>query len=247
VISWENDLSTYEQKSVAATFASQLDGLERQCPNASNLLKVFSFFDPESIPLDMITQGAQVLSKKIAQKPQHKSSQPQLKKLLTLILSPVELHNAITRLQNWSLVKHQRSIETSVLRIHDLTKIMVQSAMKDHSDQRWFKFAVGLACGAFDRVEDPQSYKCWAQCETFVPHLQLLTMWDETYGGGNVSIMAANSDIARYFWNCGRYSEAVALYDKVRAIREKKLGPNHTDTLTSTHNLALAYHVSQAS
>jgi hypothetical protein len=82
-----------------------------------------------------------------------------------------------------------------MLRIHDLTKIMVQSAMKDGSDPEWFKFAVGLACGAFERVKRPSSYKCWAQCEMFASHLQALTTWDEIYGGGNLSIMMAN---ARY-------------------------------------------------
>jgi hypothetical protein len=163
VISWENDLSTYEEKSVAATFTSQLDGLEHQCPNTSDLLKVLSFFDPESIPLDMITQGAEVTLGKITREPQHEFNQPQLKTLLALILSPVDLHDAITQLQKRSLVKHQRSIETSVLRIHDLTKIMVQSTMKDSSDRKWFKFAVELACGAFKRIKNPRSYKCWAQ------------------------------------------------------------------------------------
>jgi hypothetical protein len=100
VIGWENDLSTYEQKSVAATFSSQLDGLERQYPNASNLLKVLSFFDPESINIDIIAQGAAALRDKIAQEPQHDFHQPKLRTLLSLILSPVELHNIITQLQN---------------------------------------------------------------------------------------------------------------------------------------------------
>jgi len=58
MISWENDLSSYEQKSVAATFSAQLEGLELHSPNASNLLKVLSFFDPENIPLKMIIDGA---------------------------------------------------------------------------------------------------------------------------------------------------------------------------------------------
>jgi hypothetical protein len=194
VISWENDLSTYEQKSVAATFTSQLDSLEHQCGNASHLLKVLSFFDPESIPLDMITQGAAALSDKIVQEPRHEFHQPKLRTLLSLILSPIELHDAITQLQNRSLVKHQRSIETSELRIHDLTKIMVQNTMKDGLDREWFNFAAGLTCGAFGRVKEPRSNKYWAQCETFVPHLQSLTMWDEIHGDGNLSIMTANSN-----------------------------------------------------
>jgi len=59
LISWENNLSYYEQKSVAVMFSTQLEELERQSPDVSNLSKVLSFFDPESIPLSMIIKGAE--------------------------------------------------------------------------------------------------------------------------------------------------------------------------------------------
>jgi tetratricopeptide (TPR) repeat protein len=59
LIRWENNFSGYEQKSVAVTFGTQLEELEHQSPNFGNLLKVLSFLDPESIPLNMITEGAE--------------------------------------------------------------------------------------------------------------------------------------------------------------------------------------------
>ena len=58
LISWENNLSEYEYKSVAATFTCQLRGLERQHPDASKLLRVLAFFDPEKIPIEMLVAGA---------------------------------------------------------------------------------------------------------------------------------------------------------------------------------------------
>jgi hypothetical protein len=61
LISWENNLSGYEQKSVAVTFTTQLEELEGLSPDFSNLFKVLSFFDPESIPLKIITEGAEAL------------------------------------------------------------------------------------------------------------------------------------------------------------------------------------------
>ena len=45
VRSWEHTLSDYEHKSVAATFTSQLQDLDRHCPDASKLLRVIAFFD----------------------------------------------------------------------------------------------------------------------------------------------------------------------------------------------------------
>ena len=57
LINWENSLSEYEHKSVAATFTCQLEALERQRPGASHLLGVLGFFDPESIPLEIGSGG----------------------------------------------------------------------------------------------------------------------------------------------------------------------------------------------
>src|SRR6478736_296008 len=41
--------------------------------------------------------------------------------------------------------------------------------------------------------------------------------------------------------NQGRYSEAIPLAQRVLAIREKSLGPNHPDVATWLNNLALLY------
>ena len=58
VLSWDNHLSKYEQRSVMITFSSKLDDLAAASPVNSLLLQMLSLFDPESIALDMIKQGA---------------------------------------------------------------------------------------------------------------------------------------------------------------------------------------------
>jgi tetratricopeptide (TPR) repeat protein len=273
LISWENTLSTYEEKSVGATFTALLDDLERQSPDVTNLLKVLSFFDPESIPLDMITQGANALSLPLIPstamssdgvtsrktvslfrrillrrtKQKHSESvdvadRPQLKPLLHLILSPVQLQNAIMQLQNRSLVKQIRSADTSVLHIHDLIKIMVQASLTNSgTDREWFDIAVDLAWSAFQLVEDPESYKCWPRCAVFTPHFHLLTMQGEIYGSQSMPILKANWKIARYLWSSGRYKEAETLLGRTLATSEKQLGVEHPDTLGIMHQLAVVY------
>jgi tetratricopeptide (TPR) repeat protein len=238
-----------------------------------NLLKVLSFFDPESIPLDMITQGAKALSlplipstsmssdgaasgktvslfrriplRRIKQK--HSESvdmadRPQLKPLLHLILSPIQLQDAIKQLQNRSLVKHLRGADTSVLRIHDLIKIMVQANLTNSGTGReWFDIAVDLAWSAFQLVEDPKSYECWVQCAIFAPHFHLLTMRNEIYGSRSLPIIKANGKIARYLWSSGRYNEAETLSKRTLIASEEQLGLEHPDTLAIIHQLALVY------
>ena len=58
VLSWDNHLSKYEQRSVMITFSSKMDELAAASPVISLLLQMLSLFDPESIALDMIKQGA---------------------------------------------------------------------------------------------------------------------------------------------------------------------------------------------
>jgi tetratricopeptide (TPR) repeat protein len=260
MLSWENNLSAYEEKSVAAMFKTQLDDLDGHCPDAMNLLKVLSYLDPECIPLKMITQGAEVMSSlpsatsrrpkflslllhKIKKQRRESSLVPsQSERLLALIQSSVDLHDTIMQLQNRSLVQHQRGTDGSVLRIHDLTNMMVHDNTRRSGEEfEWLEFAAALACGAFQHVEDPTSYKCWAECEMFLPHFQLLTMRNEIHGNQNLSVMTANMGIAGYLWSCGRYSEAANLYKKVLAVMEEKLGAKHLDTLTTMDNLALVY------
>jgi hypothetical protein len=67
MLSWENDLSNYEERSVAAMFNThtQQDALSLRYPDGIDLLKVLSFLDPEYIPFSMITRGAEVMSPQV--------------------------------------------------------------------------------------------------------------------------------------------------------------------------------------
>jgi tetratricopeptide (TPR) repeat protein len=247
VMSWENKLSNYEVKSVAATFTSQLEDLGCRSPDSSNLLKLLSFLDPESISLDMISQGAERVSVKssILHRVMKKlSGSPDITPLLSLIQSPTQLPGAITQLQNRSLVKCQAGGTTSTLYMHDLVRYMVQENVKASGGARhWFEFAVQLICGAFACIEDPELPQYWTRCEIFISHIRSLTAQQETYGSRKTwnSLMEVNELVSAYLASRGRYSEAEALLGKVLASREQVLGSQHIDTWQTKHQLAHIY------
>ncbi|KZP22591.1 TPR-like protein [Athelia psychrophila] len=62
IIGWDNSLSTYQEKSVLTTVTVQLQTLGNIDPHLLMLLQVLAFFDPESIPLDIIILGARRVS-----------------------------------------------------------------------------------------------------------------------------------------------------------------------------------------
>ncbi|KAI9831904.1 MAG: hypothetical protein M1819_004626 [Sarea resinae] len=61
VLGWKNDLTTSEQRSVAATLKCQLNDLHRLSPEVYDLLKILSFFDPECISVNMLVEGSESL------------------------------------------------------------------------------------------------------------------------------------------------------------------------------------------
>jgi tetratricopeptide (TPR) repeat protein len=272
---WENNLSNHEEKSVAAIFVTQLDELGRQDPWTVNLLTVLSFLDPECIPLEIIIQGAEIMSnspptsnivssgksprqniisplmRKLKKKRQDPSVHSNLDELLALLLSPVGLHHAIEQLQSRALVKQQRIEGKSVLRLHDLVKIMAQERVTQSNDgRRWFEFVAELVCGALQYVGDVELCECWAEYEMFMPHLRLLTMQDEIYGSQSVSITRANMRVAKYLYSCRRYNEAEMVCRRALAVMEKQLGMEHDDTVHTRYILASVHlhqgHVNEA-
>ncbi|KAF7966510.1 hypothetical protein HWV62_38090 [Athelia sp. TMB] len=64
ILNWENKRQfSYEQNSVAAVFSVQLQNLDALSTDASNLLKTVAFYDPESIPINILARGAQNLKR----------------------------------------------------------------------------------------------------------------------------------------------------------------------------------------
>jgi tetratricopeptide (TPR) repeat protein len=58
VIRWENDLSPYEERSVAITITKQFNRLSEESTDIGNLFKVLSFLNVANIPSEMIVNGA---------------------------------------------------------------------------------------------------------------------------------------------------------------------------------------------
>lgn len=244
LLSWNDNLSSYEQKSVAVTFAIQLDELDRQSPICSNLLKVLSFFDAENIPLAMITDAAEDLRSQstLDSKSSDVTVSPNLDSLIALMCSPVQLQHAIRQLHDFSLVGYESTQGTIALRIHDLVQIMIQESTRiDGRQDQWFHIARELACNAFRHIEDPVSHRCWVQCETLSPHIQNLTKWDDEHSVGNSELDDANIGLAQYLSSRGRYDEAELLVGRVLACREKQFGPEHPGALVAMKNLATVY------
>ena len=280
LISWENSLSEYEHKSVAATFACQLEDLDRQCPDASHFLRVLAFLDPESIPLEMLTTGAKLVSESRRPPSPHTDAQVGLKRqsfisiiqnkllrrgkattisqrvgvdsspvmpptymaLLALVQNPIALRNALSHLQDRSLVAIQHNSPSSTLRIHDLVQLVVLETMKgSRGYSESFEFAVDLACSALSQIKQLRMPEWWPQCEALVPHIQSLTLEQATSTRAKRQLLWANRRCGWYLTGRGRYVEAEQLCRTNLSESERFFGVADVDTLHMMSDLAWIY------
>ena len=254
-------MSEYEHKSVAATFACQLEDLDRQWPDASHFLRVLAFLDPESIPLEMLTTGAKLVSDSQRLLSPHTDAPVRLKRpsfisiiqsklrrrrggattplqcdglntppnmpptsiaLLALLQDPIKLRNALTQLQDRSLVAVQRNSQSSSLRIHDLVQLVVLETMKGSSACcESFELAVELACSALSQTEHPSMPESWPECEPIVPHIQSLTQEQETSTRAKRQLLRANQ-------RCGLYLSRPWAICRSRAIVSNNISGERT-------------------
>jgi tetratricopeptide (TPR) repeat protein len=258
-IRWESDLTIYEERSVAATFSRQFEQLKRESPDVSNLLKVFSFLDPENIPLEMMIKGAGEWLRSKDDQFQLKSntrdesftegravdptvSFPEFHSLATLITSPIKFQTALQKLQGLSLVECRSADGHSSVWIHDLIKLIMQdSAQQEETYRDWLCSSISFVYCTSRLIDDLHSPQSWEEFERFIPHIQSL---DQIWGGEivfNLELSRANLRIAEYMQARGRYQEAEALLLRVLTDYEEYLGVDDPDTLVLVGGLGAVY------
>ena len=173
----------------------------------------------------------------------------EVRDLVALIQSPVELQKAIQTLQTLSLVRRQGGDGTSALWIHDLVQYLIRTNLMEDAQQKvWFKRATVLICGASRHIEDFGLPQCWLQCEILVPHIQSIVRQRKIFQIHDPVVSEIMSGLALYFWIRGLYLESKGLFTEVLAEEEmrvgsvgneKALGLEHTSPLHTVHNLGI--------
>jgi TIR domain/Tetratricopeptide repeat len=238
---------------VAATWTVAIEGLDD--PLAVMLLRLWAFFGPELIPIDLIGSGV------VAALPSD---------LAALAADPLARGRVINRIARLGLI---RVVGHGVV-MHRL----VQTVLRDHTPAteregiRRMVHAV-LATAAPDDPDDPAS---WARYGQLYPHALATNMVDSddedarnlvtrliqylrsagdypnsltlardayrqrrrTVGEDHPDTISAAANLAATVWALGDYPAARSLGEDVLARRRQILGEDHPDTITAAANLA---------
>ena len=257
MLSWENDLSRHEEKSVVATFTPALNWIQQTAPDAVTLLRLLCFCDPEGIPISIFTQGCKALHQedgyKLSKDQTHDALHPKkrynivriqgndkLESTKDLFQSAMRLSKTIQEVQRLSLAAQALKGADRVVRIHDLVHLLLRSKLMTNGERKqWLEMAICIVCKAFEEIGDYESPHNWSRCGLFVSHVESLEGFAEQYGLENKELLDASTWAGEYLNACGLFEKAATLNKRTLDKKEKLFGKKHPDTLISINNLAL--------
>ena len=247
--------------SVTVTLTLAIEKVTQQRVTNLPLLYLLSFLHPETIPYELLVDGAGELSE-----PLH-----------TLAAHPLTLNEALADLHSYSLVHHLA--DSTTLRIHRIVQAVLIDSLPRREQRRWAGQVIRLVNRVFPEVHFhtqekcerylPQALHCASLITTFhlklkegTQLLQRLGLYcyqkacyseAETYLTQALQLQeqhrrATSQEIAQTLNSLGllyhrlaRYQEAEKTLLRALELREQEPGPVHPDTAESLYNLAVLY------
>jgi len=225
-----------------ATFMPTLNKILQTAPDALTLLRIFSFCDPENIPISILKHGCCALYKENMRDVPIASAINELKAIVDLFRSSIRLAKAIQEIQRLSLAIYTLEKSERIIRIHDLVQLLLRSKLIAAAErEQWLLMVICIVCKAFDRIDDPRSPRNWGQCDQFISHIEFMEGFAAQYGLLDATLLDASTWAATYVNACGLYQKAANMRKRTWDQRKALLGEEHLDTLASMANLALTY------
>ena len=211
-------LATEYPDTVATTWEISFQKVQKTAPAAADLLNLCAFLAPEAIFLDMITEGAIHIPKRLAK----------------AITDPLTLNQLINPLLHYALLQR----EGDTLTLHRLVQSVLRDRLNSTTQRRWAERAVQIVNQAFPEPE----FTTWSRCEQLLPHAQICARWIQKWGFVSEQGGRLLRRMGLYLYYRGAYFEAEPLYQQARAIIEKALGPDYPELAAVLGNLGQLYY-----
>ncbi len=215
----QSSMSTDYPHTVASTWALSFAQVEQQGPAAADLLRLCAFLHPDVIPEAILTEGAVELGPVLS----------------PVVADPLLLNAAIQTLRRYSLVK--RDPEAKLLNMHRLVQVVLKDSLDEPAQRQWAERTVRAVNRAFPEAE----FATWERCELYLPHALLGAQWTRQYGFTFPEAARLLHMAGVYLRQRGQYTQAQPLLERVLALREQVLGPEHPETASTLNELADLY------
>ena len=210
-------LATEYPGTVATTWELAFQKVQKTSPATADFLNLCAFLAPDAIFLDIITEGATYVPKRLAK----------------IVTDPLALDQLISILLHYALVQR----EGNTLTLHRLVQSVLRDRLNSTTQRRWAKRAVEIVNQAFPVPE----FTTWSHCEQLLSHAQICTRWIQKWDLNFEEAGQLLNNMGYYLHDRAAYAEAEPLFQQALAIREKVLGPDHPGLATALYSLARLY------
>ena len=216
---FRGEMAAEHPSSVTVTFSLAFSRLAGKNPAAADLLRVCAFLASDGIPEKIFTQGGQKLGERLSE----------------LAGKPLDFAEAIRDAGRLALIRRDASAKR--LDMHRQVQEVLKDEMDFETRRLWAERAIAALANVFPSLE----FRNWPECEALVPHARAAArhIADLSLDSQAAGLLVGKT--AYYLYDRAEYTEAVPLYQRALAIREKALGPDHPSTATSLNNLAALY------
>ena len=197
---------------IITTWQISFDQIRQTTPEAAELLSLMAMFDRQSIPESIVSDGRRTL----------------------------QFEDAGSLLTRFSLIKllyatqKDYQVKDPLFEMHDLVQLATRKWIEIQGQMdRWQKASLRIMADAFPSGR----HETWEACGTLLPHAQKVLHYvlEENQPELNRATIAQNT--SSYLLSMGKYAAAEKIGRMAVAVREKMLGQEHPDTLTSVRDL----------
>ncbi|WP_439377996.1 FxSxx-COOH system tetratricopeptide repeat protein [Amycolatopsis lexingtonensis] len=207
--------------SLAAAWAVSFDQLARDHPAALNTLTLVAWLAPEPVPLTLLT---------------HQTGEAG-----AAARDPLAFADITAALRTRGMA----DVTTTTIQLHRVPAALLRArtrrdiAAEDDEDATWPVTAVRLVYAGLP--ENPWNNPAsWLQWRAVLPHVLFVCDLESAWQPVAEEVSYLLDRVASYLQTRGDPRAALPLFQRAHPIRRNLLGDDHPNTLTSTHNLAVA-------
>lgn len=213
--------------SVVTTWQMSFERIRQERPSAADLLSLMSFFNPQGIPEKTLRRHNRTVARVSALYDNGGDCRTFDEDLNTLYA-----YSLITTTTTTTTAP----ADTKMWEMHALVQFCTRVWLSSFSEpERWKGEFVELLAQDFPSGH----YENWKQCEQLLPHVELLYEAEPASEQLLTAWAQVLTNAASYLWMKGNYQTAQAVVTEAVTARERVLGLDNDQTLTSVTMLAL--------
>jgi tetratricopeptide (TPR) repeat protein len=246
---------------VATTWRMSFDQIEKNSVDASRLLRLLAFLNPDGILLSFLAAGEETLPSEWR----------------SVLQNQDYLYEALGELERFSLIKRQGEPEEKVI-IHRLVQSVIKDSLTETEFATLADIVISLCNAVFPQTWDSDSRNlCRKYQEQVVPtlsalpdipspvleqvlsrladflhddgkygesvvvRLKLIEVSTQVNGGEDTRTLHYTMALAVTYRDQRRWPDAITLQEQVVAVKARILGENHLDTWSARGDLAATY------